>query len=408
MVFDQHEQLANAMEEEEEDRPARASETTRLMNSTAAAAASIQSLAPAGELCSSHARRSAPLLFSITVVGRLIVFLLRADASWRDRSRMAPLFAGWLKAILSQQEDASSQPRAVYPAHFRAKVVGLVGCTNNWGPAQRTHTWLSLFAHHCSSLPVIWRGSGRRQQRTLHAAAPFITGARFPIVAGPQNQSPQSRGYRGGCIGQLRHPRRNLQIQRRQPEQNSDFHQRSYSLGLNWSATSSHEENDDVSSLYSNTGLSGLSIGKKPGEIIPLQCRRFRITGAVRNKKPQRSRAPPENALSAAKHQRRTNPRLRRTRSPAPLATGYKQELAAVGVRPSRPCGAIRILRSWGIRTLGGSVSRLSTPNPYWTGPAPRPGPADLGGDESWREGDELQEPEGQGATAPLSGIDWY
>src|SRR5689334_20658655 len=62
-------------------------------------------------------------------------------------------------------------------------------------------------------------------------------------------------------IGQLRHPRRNLQIQHRQPEQNSDFHHKSYSSGLDRSATSSPEEDDDAPALDSNTGLAGLSIG---------------------------------------------------------------------------------------------------------------------------------------------------
>src|SRR6185369_10049470 len=60
-------------------------------------------------------------------------------------------------------------------------------------------------------------------------------------------------------IGQLPYPRRILRFHRRQPEQSSDFHQRSFSSRLTRSTTSSPEEDDDAPALDSWTGLPSLS-----------------------------------------------------------------------------------------------------------------------------------------------------
>jgi hypothetical protein len=50
--------------------------------------------------------------------------------------------------------------------------------------------------------------------------------------------------------------------------------------------------------------LEKITIGerKKLGEIIPLHRRRFRIAGAARKTKPQRSHAPPANINSTIEH----------------------------------------------------------------------------------------------------------
>ena len=98
--------------------------------------------------------------------------------------------------------------------------------------------------------------------------------SRFPIVVGHQSQSPQGGGRRGGLtsgpnqpstlppkrIGQLPYPRRILRFHRRQPEQSSYFHQRSFSSRLTGSTTSSTDEDDDAPALDSWTGLPSLSV----------------------------------------------------------------------------------------------------------------------------------------------------
>jgi hypothetical protein len=97
---------------------------------------------------------------------------------------------------------------------------------------------------------------------------------------------------------------------------------------------------DDTPTLDSWTGFPSLSVDvgvdrhrrtERLGEIIPPQHRRFRIAGAARKTKPQRSHAPPAKPNSTTEHRRWVNPKPKQTRlwlnlpkgwTLAPLATG--------------------------------------------------------------------------------------
>jgi hypothetical protein len=81
-----------------------------------------------------------------------------------------------------------------------------------------------------------------------------VEGAEEGLLLGESTEYTASQAHRPTPV-----PRRILRFHRQQPEQSSDFHQRSSSSRLTGPTTSSPEDDDDVSTLDSCAGLPNLS-----------------------------------------------------------------------------------------------------------------------------------------------------